>query len=507
MTNDEFLLRLRTDFEFYCRVCLKIKTKDGGIEPLILNRAQLYIHSRLEDQLRRTGMVRAQILKGRQQGASTYIAGRFYWHATGNKGVNVAILTHLQDATDNLFGMVSRYHEKCPDVVRPAIKTDSAKELTFAKLDSGYSVATAGSKAVGRSRTIQRLHGSEAAFWPNPEDHMTGIGQAVPTAPGSEVILETTANGIGNFFHKRWQLAERGESDYENIFVPWFWQDEYRTKPAPGFRMSEDEDKLAEAFNLDVEQIAWRRKKINDDFSGDDTRFQQEYPNTAAEAFVAVDSDPYIGTKLVVTARKTKAPEQDAALIVGVDPSRFGDDDTAIIRRRGRKMYKPERIKKRDTMHIVGVVARIIKDEKPDQVFIDIGGLGAGIYDRLVELNFGRVVTAVNFGGKPINDVKYSNKRAEMWGEMREWLIDEPSEIPDDDAFHGELIGPQYSYDSLGRVKLEKKEDMRKRGVSSPDMGDAGALTFAYPVQQKHNREDRVTRILADRNHGSSMAA
>lgn len=503
------LLKFRSDFPLYARSCLKIRTKEGGIMPLIMNRAQLYVHERLEKQRNTHGVVRALVLKGRQQGMSTYIGARFYWRATGEFGKRVAILTHLQDATDNLFGMVQRYHDKCPAVLKPSTKNQSAKELYFDKLDSGYSVATAGSKSVGRSSTIQLFHGSEVAFWPNAEEHMMGIGQTVPTGPGTEIVLESTANGLGNLFHKMWQRAEAGESEYEAIFVPWFWQDEYRAQLYAGFKLTEEEDAYMDAHNLDIEQMVWRRKKITDDFDNDALRFQQEYPATAAEAFVAVGVESYIESRLVMSARKAEVRDVIGALVIGVDPARFGDDSTAIIRRRGRKVFKPQRVSQKDTMHVAGLVANIIREEKPDRVFIDVGGLGAGVYDRLVELKFGNKVTAVNFGEKPLDDVKYVNKRAEMWGLTREWLRNAPVQIPDDDVLHGDLIGPQYEYDSLGRVKLESKEKMRKRGIKSPDLGDALALTFAFPVQsedrQREKWRDKLSRYSS--THTSPMTA
>jgi hypothetical protein len=109
--------RLRDDFGPYAKKCLQIRTKAGKIEPLILNYAQKYLHGRLEAQRERTGKVRALVLQGRQQGISTYIGGRYYWRATHSKGVRVFIQTHEQDATNNLFGMVDRYHSHCPTLV------------------------------------------------------------------------------------------------------------------------------------------------------------------------------------------------------------------------------------------------------------------------------------------------------------------------------------------------------------------------------------------------------
>jgi hypothetical protein len=113
--------RLKDDFQHYGVKCLKIRPKDprAGNKPLLLNRAQAYLHERLEDQRKATGKVRALVLKGRQQGISTYIGGRFYWRTTHGRGIRTFILTHEQDATDNLFTMVDRYHDNCPPLVRP----------------------------------------------------------------------------------------------------------------------------------------------------------------------------------------------------------------------------------------------------------------------------------------------------------------------------------------------------------------------------------------------------
>lgn len=128
------------------------------------------------------------------------------------------------------------------------------------------------------------------------------------------------------------------------------------------------------------------------------------------------------------------------------------------------------------------MVAKIIDTEKPVKVFVDVGGLGAGVVDRLRELNYGHALIAVNGGARPTAEDRYVNKRCEMWGRMRDWLLDEPAQIPDSDSLHADLAAPHYSYDSSSRVKLERKEDMKRRGVRSPDEGDALALTFAEPV-------------------------
>ena len=185
ITERELSLRrlLKDDFEAYSRACLKIRTKSGEVHPFRLNRSQVYLHHRLEEQLRTKGKVRALVLKGRQVGISTYIGGRFYWKISHKFGFRAFILTHLDTASDNLFGMARRYHESCPEMFRPETGKANAKELSFSKLDSGYKVATAGSAEVGRSETIQLFHGSEVAFWPNAQNHSAGIRQAIALRP------------------------------------------------------------------------------------------------------------------------------------------------------------------------------------------------------------------------------------------------------------------------------------------------------------------------------------
>src|SRR3990172_5763284 len=173
----EILNKLSSDLEFFSSECLKIRRKDGMIAPFIFNKAQRYLHERVEDQRRRTGMVRLFIVKGRQVGASTYIAARGYWRVTWLAGQQAYILAHELEATANLFSMVERFHEHNP--VRHGVLASNAKELRFEGIDSGYKVGTAGTKAVGRSATVQFFHASECGYWANAEEHKAGILQTV----------------------------------------------------------------------------------------------------------------------------------------------------------------------------------------------------------------------------------------------------------------------------------------------------------------------------------------
>lgn len=512
MSADAMLTQLITDDELYCARNLKIRTKDGEIMPFVWNDAQRVLHARIEQQRAERGLVRVIVLKGRQQGISTYVAARFYKRTCMGFGKRTMILTHLDAATQNLFGMAKTFFELSSDTLRPAIKANSGTELSFAKLRSGYKVATAGSPGAGRSDTIQYLHASEMAFWANAQKIMAGLGQTVPLIEGSEAIIESTANGMGNLYHKFWDLAVAGKSDYMAVFIPWFVERGYRRPVPKGFEMSEDDYEYMEAYDLDEEQMAWRAAKIASDFAGDVDWFNQEYPATPDLAFQKVGHKPLIKTTKVSLARKKliKHMQRIGAHVVGLDPARGGDTST-FIHRQGRVAWGIERNHVPDTMAVAGQAARMLQDDPTIRMmFIDIGGLGAGIYDRLVELGYGDRVTAVNFGAAASDQRKYANKRCEMWGEMAEWIHDDITPcVPNDDQLHGDLTSvAKDKYTSNGQLKLLPKEEAKKIIGRSPDDGDALALTFAEPVSADDTfTEDWKAQLMRRNARKSAMSA
>lgn len=242
---------------------------------------------------------------------STYVEARFYWKASRLPGLQAYILTHEQAATDKIFGMARRYHDHCPQRYKPKTQAASAKEMVFSALDSSYQVGTAGSRGTGRSGTVQLFHGSELGYWPNAEEHFAGVIQSVPRAPGTEIILESTANGVGNMFHSLWQDAVNGVGDYKPIFVPWFWQKEYRSDSA-GMKFDQTERELAKIYGLDDEQLAWRRAKIAElKMKGDVSRttFQQEYPSSWEESFLLSGRMAFDALKLQALAKECYKPK------------------------------------------------------------------------------------------------------------------------------------------------------------------------------------------------------
>jgi hypothetical protein len=171
-----------------------------------------------------------------------------------------------------------------------------------------------------------------------------------------------------------------------------------------------------------------------------------------------------------------------APKILGVDPARFGNDRSVIVPRQGLQVFKPMVYRGLDNMELANRVALKIEQWQPDAVFVDAGA-GAGVIDRLRQL--GHSVVEVNFGGRA-SDQRYVNKRTEMWFEMAE-SVRAGLSIPNDNALKLELATPFYKFDSQNRLALESKDDIKKRMPegASPDIADALALTYAFPVAKR----------------------
>jgi len=196
--------------------------------------------------------------------------------------------------------------------------------------------------------------------------------------------------------------------------------------------------------------------------------------------------------------------EEFGPLLLGIDPAHMGADRTSIAWRRGHRIIKIESRRGLTTMEVAGWVAKIIEDEKPLRAYIDVGGLGVGVYDRLIEQGH-RCVVNVNFGSKAVEPPPFdetgrqtggcANRRSEMWLALKKALEAGRFQLPDSDSLQADLTSVGYRYNSSGQLLLESKQDLRKRGVPSPDEADAVALTFAdpsgFPRSKKFNRDLR----------------
>jgi len=278
----------KEDFELFCKEQIRILTKDAtrGFVPFEFNEAQKIVNSQIEEQYKRTGKVRAIILKGRQMGLSTFAVGRVYWKSYFNAFNKSVVMAHDSATSDALFNMSRNTIANMPKEFRPSFKKSNSKEIMFDHNDSGYRLYTAGSPEAGRGTTPTIAHLSEVAFWGHDEKILAGLFQGISEADGTEVILESTANGVGNEFHRLWKGAVEGINDYIPIFVPWTLMSEYRRTVLDPEEfeesLTEEEKGIRNLHNLDLGQLYWRRLKIAE---GTLTKFKQEYPLTAEEAF------------------------------------------------------------------------------------------------------------------------------------------------------------------------------------------------------------------------------
>lgn len=296
MTEDiKLRQRLLTDFAFYARHCIQIRTKQGTIVPLELNSIQQRFLKAIVAQQTRSGMVRMVVLKARQQGLSTVITAWQYWWLSQHRAQKGLVMAHEATSTTSLFDMYRRCHDNVPAMLRPHAKYSSRGEMQFDKLDTGLRVATAGGRGVARGETLTVAHLSEVAFWPTAfaNQNFNGLVQAIPDAPGTACFLESTANGMTGKFREMWVGAQDGSNGYEQFFSAWFESDEYREPAAPDFERTPDEEEMmvrhAPLLNSN-DQLWWRRRKIAQNGLA---LFKQEFPSTAEEAFISTGRPVY----------------------------------------------------------------------------------------------------------------------------------------------------------------------------------------------------------------------
>ena len=216
--------------------------------------------------------------------------------------------------------------------------------------------------------------------------------------------------------------------------------------------------------------------------------------------FPAAGEDQFISPVVVEDAfKRERWKDMSAPIVIGVDPARGGMDSTVILVRQGRDVISIKRLKGEDTMSVVGHVIDAIEEFKPVLTVIDEGGLGYGILDRLTEQRY--KVRGVNFGWKAKNPIMWGNKRAEMWGAMRDWL--KTASLPMDRALKNDLVGPMKKPNSAGTIFLEGKKEMKSRGLASPDAADALAVTFAFPVASRAEYNSRNTTRTVSRDRGA----
>ena len=308
----------------YIENCLKIKTKSGTVVPFRLNDAQRKLYAVAKRQQDAGKPVRLIILKARQLGFSTLTEGLIFHACATRRNVNALIVAHREDATANLFRMSKLFYDELPAPVKPMLRASNAQELVFENpsklrserearpgLRSRIRCATAGGRGIGRSDTLQCVHLSEYAFWPDGADGkastLAGILQAVPSLPGTMVVIESTANGFEDF-KERWDAAVAGENDFEPVFFAWFENPDYSMPVVPGTEWTPEERDLKAAYRLTDEQLQWRRWCIANNCGGSLDMFRQEYPASPGEAFLHSGTGVFDNEQIVLRLERLPSP-------------------------------------------------------------------------------------------------------------------------------------------------------------------------------------------------------
>ena len=359
-----FYWKLQNDPKWYIENFLWIRNKQSKLVRFKLNQAQQIVMDEIEKCEREGKLKRFIVLKARQMGLSTLFEGLIFQDTSNNTFKNSLIVAHEESASANLFNMSKLFYENLPDVIRPMKKYNNGKILSFENpenneaekaknpgLRSKITIATAGSGEVGRSATIHNLHASEVAFFPDAKTTMLGLLQSIPDEMNTLVTLESTANGVGDWFYDMWHKAVRGENEFIPIFLPWFIDPTYTrefnspaqkqqfmdevnsiSKDGSGNEIRTYEYELMHKFNLTWEQLWWRKYTIKNKCQGDEILFMQEYPATAEESFISSGRPKFNIPALRKYQTVTKEPVRRGYLTELEDGTiTFMDDDKGYI--------------------------------------------------------------------------------------------------------------------------------------------------------------------------------
>jgi len=308
---------------------LLVRTREGWTAPLKANAAQMAFERRRGE--------RNIVLKARQMGLTTWAAARFFLKTITQPGTLTLEVAHTQEAAEEIFRIVHRFLDGLPEELRQGpLRTSraNARQIVFPEMDAQYRVVSAGERNAGRGLTVQNLHCSELARWPgNPAETLAGLRAAM--APGAELILESTPDGVGGCFHEEWQKA--GETGMERHFFPWWMERRYRTKAVDETSLTHEERDLMAHRRLDLEQIGFRRQ-IRADFRG---LARQEYAEDCESCFLASGDSVFELKAIEMRLATMEAPSQmrrngelevwlpplkGKAYLVAVDPAGGGSE-------------------------------------------------------------------------------------------------------------------------------------------------------------------------------------
>ena len=403
---------------------LSIRTKQQTVERFQPNWAQQQTLEVINDMYSRGVPVRVIVLKARQLGISTLAEALMFAWVMMHEQTYGLVIAHEIDASEYLLNMTKLYWETYPFKDLYTTKYVSRKELAWEETGSSIRIATAKNMRAGRSRTINAMHGSEIAFWDRPDEMMLGLRQTIPNQAKSMILLESTANGVGNWFYDTWQNAVSGDNDYRPLFFPWWEHHEYTASASNLKRESvtnlDEDERILHRMGVDDDHLAWRRWAIRNLADSNIERFMQEYPSTPEEAFIASGTnvfpiqnlkmvyEPKAGVKGFLTRRGNYVeftPDRSGSLtiyrkpssdlswgkyFIGADPTHTTMGDNACAQVINRRTYEQVAVwnGKIDPMTFAEELAKLGAYYNHATISTEVEGPGYATIGRLIEIDY-----------------------------------------------------------------------------------------------------------------------
>ena len=420
---------------------------------------------------------RVSIRAGHGVGKTTLLAWVLLWFALTRRHYKIPVTANSQDQLrDVVWPEVMRWHKALPEDLRSMLSITSERiELTSAP--ESFAVARTARKE--RPEALQGFHAPSLLFLIEeasgiPEE-VFEVAQGALSTEHAKVLMIGNPTRLSGFFYDsfhsmraRWQTMRVNSED-----VP---------------RARGHIDDIVARYGKDSN--AYRVRVLGD------------FPTAEDEQIISLDL-------LEAAVARKVAPSNKFRVVWGLDVARFGNDRTALCKRRGNVTLEPvKHWSKLDTMQVSGTIAAEFRQahdlDKPSEILVDVIGVGAGVVDRLTEL--GLPARGVNVSETPSTHPEiYLRRRDELWFRAKEWLQARDCAMVKDDELFGELVGPLYSYTSSGKIVVESKDDMKARGQRSPDLADAFVLTFAGGLDRVD--EQQMDRYRVKRNKGGSAWA
>lgn len=455
-----------------------IKDKNEQLVPFRLNSAQIRVMDEINRQLKETGRVRLAILKSRQMGISTLCHAVMLWRMMAKPKSNVMLMANRQTDMETIhFKGFKEMAKGLGERLLFPITNDTTKSLDFFLSTAVGRWANTGSGE--RGGMLSAVHLTEIDYYNDLDECMASVIQKVPHEDGTFVLIESTSKGLDGNMHR---LFKRN-AGYKFLFLPWYEQVEYAIEGDP-VALTEEQQRIKAQYKLTDAQMNWYALKEKE--LGSHLLMQHEYPCCIEDCFAYNDDETYVFDVVSIekAVKQKPAENRGARLVLGIDPARI-NDRVAMVWRRGRNVekivsFQPPKCNDRQTADdlLWERVAREIREKRPDDIFVDVGGIGGNVPYILRSLGIDTYIHEVYFNQSPDNKSAYHDKRAEMYARARDWLHD-GAYIPNDDDFARELRMIKFIPEAP-KFQLVEKSEIKKNLKHSPDLADAFALTFPY---------------------------